>query len=82
MDFLTQQEITGFKQDVKHGEAKQVAEKSEFEKKLLGEFGKEMKEELEHPDKKKNAEFAKNYAKKKKRAIWKENLKRIFSKNE
>lgn len=78
MDFLTQQEVSGIRQDIRHGEAKQFAEKNEFERKLFGEFGEEMEKELENPDTKRNKEFAKKYTKKKKRRVWKENLMRIF----
>lgn len=78
MDFLTQQEVSGFKQDVKHGEAKQVAEKNEFERKLLNGLGNEMEDILEHPEKKKNARITRKYLKKKRWRIWKENLKRII----
>ena len=78
MDFLTQQEVSGIRQDARHGEAKQFAEKNEFEKKLLGGLGEEMEKELENPDTKRNKEFAKKYTKKKKRRVWKENLMRIF----
>ena len=78
MDFLTQQEVSGFRQDIKHGDAKQIAEKNEFERKLLGGRGEEIEKELENPDTKRNEEFAKKYTKKKKRRVWKENLMRIF----
>lgn len=78
MDFLTQQEVSGFKQDIKHGDAKQIAEKNEFERKLLSGLGEEIDKELENPDTKRNKEFAKKYTKKKKRRVWKENLMRIF----
>ena len=78
MDFLTQQEVSGIRQDIRHGEAKQFAEKNEFERKLLGELGEEMEKELENPDTKRNKEFAKKYTKKKKRRVWRENLMRIF----
>lgn len=78
MDFLTQQEVSGIRQDARHGEAKQFAEKNEFEKKLLGGLGQDMEETLEHPDKKKDDKFAKKYIRKKKRRVWKENLMRIF----
>ena len=54
MDFLTQQEVSGFRQDMKHGEAKQIAEKTEFEKRLLGGLGEDMEETLEHPEKQKS----------------------------
>lgn len=78
MDFLMQQEVSGIRQDIRHGEAKQFAEKNEFERKLLGELGEEMEKELENPDPKRKKEFAKKYTKKKKRRVWKENLMRIF----
>jgi hypothetical protein len=81
MDFLTQQEVSGFKQDVKHGEAKQTAEKTEFERKLLNGLGEDMENILEHPEKRKAVKFAKKVTKKKRRAIWKENLKKIFGKS-
>lgn len=78
MDFLTQQQVSGFRQDMKHGKAKQVADKTEFEKKLLNGLGKDMEETLEHPEKKKNTRIARKYLKKKRWRIWKENLKRII----
>lgn len=82
MDFLTQQEISGFKQDIKHGDAKQIAEKIEFERKLLNGLGDDMKDAIEHPDNdKKSVKSARKYMKKKKRAIWKENFKKIFKIN-
>lgn len=81
MDFLTQQEVSGFRQDMKHGEAKQIAEKTEFEKRLLGGLGEDMEETLEHPEKQKSVKFAKKITKRKRRAIWKENLKKIFGKS-
>ena len=79
MDFLSQNEIGGFKQDIKHGEAKQMAEKLAFEKKLLEGLGDEMIDEIEHPEKKKEKDkFAKKYTKEKRRTTIKENLKKIF----
>lgn len=81
MDFLTQQEVSGFRQDMKHGEAKQIAEKTEFEKRLLGGLGEDMEETLEHPETQKSVKFAKKINKRKRRAIWKENLKKIFGKS-
>lgn len=78
MDFLTQQEVSGIRQDIRHGEAKQFTEKNEFERKLLGGLGEEIEKELENPDTKRSKEFAKKYTKKKKRRVWKENLMRIF----
>jgi hypothetical protein len=81
MDFLTQQEISGFKQDIKHGDAKQIAEKTEFEKKLLDGLGADMENTIEHPERQKSVKFAKKINKRKRRAIWKENLKKIFGKS-
>ena len=81
MDFLTQQEVSGFRQDMKHGEAKQIAEKTEFEKRLLGGLGEDMENTLEHPEMQKSVKFAKKITKRKRRAIWKENLKKIFGKS-
>jgi translation elongation factor EF-Tu-like GTPase len=80
MDFLTQQEISGFKQDIKHGDAKQIAEKTEFEKKLLDGLVADMENTIEHPERQKSVKFAKKINKRKRRAIWKENLKKIFGK--
>lgn len=77
MDFLTQQEVSGFKQDIKHGDAKQVAEKTEFEKKLLDGLGADMENALEHPERQKSVKFAQKITKRKRWAIWKENLKKI-----
>ena len=77
MDFLTQQEVSRLKQDIKHGDAKQVAEKTEFEKKLLDGLGADMENALEHPEKQKSVKFAKKITKRKRWAIWKENLKKI-----
>lgn len=81
MDFLTQQEVSGFRQDMKHGDAKQIAEKTEFEKKLLDGLGADMENTLEHPERQKSVKFAKKINKRKRRAIWKENLKKIFGKS-
>lgn len=81
MDFLTQQEINGAKQDMKHAAAKDIAEKYAYEKKLLENLGEEMIHELENPDEKKNKKIAKSYTKKKRQTIWKENLRKIFSGN-
>lgn len=81
MDFLTQQEVSGFRQDMKHGEAKQIAEKTEFEKKLLYGLGVDMENTLEHPERQKSVKFAKKINKRKRRAIWKENLKKILGKS-
>ena len=79
MDYLTEQEVKGFKQDVQHGVAKQSAEKTVFEKRLLDGLGAEMEEALEHPERMQgDIRMAKKYTRKKKWTIWKENLKRIF----
>ena len=82
MDFLTQQEVKGIRQDIKNGQARLDVEKIEFEKQLRETFEKEIKEMMEDP-KKFNKQvkfigFAKKYEKKKKRTKWKENLKKIF----
>ncbi len=79
MGFIEQQEVSGFKQDIKRGEVKQFAEKTVFEKRLLDGLGDEMEEALEHPERMQgDIRMAKKYTRKKKWAIWKENLKRIF----
>lgn len=78
MEFLVRKEVSGFRQDIKQGEAKQVAEKTEFEKRLLGGLGEDMEETLEHPEKQKSVKFAKKITKKKRLAIWKENFRKIF----
>ena len=46
MDFLTQQEIRGIKQDIGQGVAKQTTDKYMFEKKLLEGLGEQMMEEM------------------------------------
>lgn len=79
MDFLTQQELNGIKQDFKHGIARQEVEKMEFEKKLQQSMGEEMKDLLEHPEKfEKYVVYAKKKQKKKRRSKLLENLKRMF----
>lgn len=78
MDFLTKQEVSGLKQDIKLGEARNITEKTVFEQKLLDGLGEEMKNEIENPDIKKNNKFAKKANRKKRRTVWKENLRRIF----
>lgn len=79
MDFLTQREVNGFKQDVKTGEAKQDADKTIFEKKLLEGLGSEIDDALEHPENMvRDVKVAKKLLKKKRRLTWKENLKRIL----
>lgn len=80
MGFIEQQEVSGFKQDIKHGEVKQFAEKNEFERKLLAGLGEEMERDLSDPNfVKKNQKIAKRYTRKKKHTTWKENIKRIFN---
>lgn len=78
MNKKTAKEISGFKKDLILGTIKQSAEKESFEKKLLNDLGKDMEETLEHPDLKKDIKFAKKYNRKKRWAILKENIKRIF----
>lgn len=82
MDFLTQQEISGIRQDVQHGLAKQEVDKMEYEKKLRETYAQEIKEMIEDPEKfakhVKYKEFAKKYQKKKKTNRWKENLKKLL----
>ena len=82
MDFLTQQEIKGIKQDAQHGLAKQEVDKMVFEKKLTELFDKEIKEMMEDPEnfnkRVKFTGFAKKYEKKKRWNKLKENLRKIF----
>ena len=83
MDFLTQQEIGGFKQDLKNAQARNEVEKSEFERKLRETYANEIKEMQENPQKfaehnkyKKN--FARKYNRKKHWQNFKENLRKFF----
>ena len=79
MDYLAQEEVRGMRQDLQHASAKELADKTIFEKKLLEGMGEEIKETLEHPEKtNENKKFAKEYTKKKKRAIWKENIRKML----
>lgn len=79
MDFLTSQEVKGFRQDLQAGNAKQSAEKFMFEKKLNEGLGAEIENALEHPEKaKKDIKFAKKYTRKKRWALWKENLGKVL----
>ena len=79
MDYLTEQEVKGFKQDVQNGVTKQTAEKIMFEKRLLDGLGNEMEDALEHPEKmQKDVKFARKAKRKKRWTIWKENLGRIL----
>lgn len=82
MDFLTQQEVKGIRQDLKNGQARLDVEKMEFERKLNETYAQEIEEMKEDPDKFANhmkyKDFAKKYEKKKKKSMWKENLKKIF----
>jgi hypothetical protein len=80
MDFLTQREISVFKQELKTRNAQQDTEKAEFKKKLKEGLGEEMLECLEHPeDNHKNVKFAQKQQKKKRLARLKENIRKIFS---
>lgn len=79
MDFLTQQELSGIKQDSQNGLAMQETEKMEYERKLREGLGQEMNDVLEHPEKGvKYVDFAKKYQKKKRNRKWKENLRKIL----
>ena len=80
MDFLTKQEIRGFSEDIAHGTAKLDSEKVLFEKKLLDGLGTEMEHDINNPGDVilKNKKIAKQLNKKKRLAVWKENLLRIF----
>ena len=79
MDFLTQQEISGIRQDAQHGLAMQETGKMEYERKLREGLGQEMNDVLEHPEKAvKYVDFAKKYQKKKRNRKWKENLRKIL----
>lgn len=79
MEFLVRKEVSGFRQDIRQGEAKQVAEKTEFEKKLLGGLGDEMENTLEHPETvKKQRKTARKFIKKKRFSVWGENFRKIF----
>lgn len=82
MDFLTQQEVSGFRQDLQHGLAKQEVEKMEFERKLRETYAQEIKEMKEDPEKfykhVKYKKFAKKYEKKKRKSKLIENLKKIL----
>lgn len=79
MEFLVRKEVSGFRQDIKQGEAKQIAEKTEFEKKLLCGLGDEMENTLEHPEiVKKQRKTARKFIKRKRLSVWRENFKKIF----
>lgn len=83
MDFLMGQEVKGFTQDLKHGAAKQDADKIMFEKKLLEGLGNEMEEEVKNPKSKlpaKKQKMAKKLNRKKRWTVWKENLLKMFNK--
>ena len=82
MDFLVQQEVKGIAQDAKQGTVKQDTDKILFEKKLLEGLGSEMEEEIKNPTSKATARrqnLARKLNRKKRRAIWRENLRKIFS---
>ena len=79
MEFLVRKEVSGFRQDIRQGEAKQVAEKTEFEKKLLGGLGDDMENTLEHPETvKEQRKSARKFIKKKRFSVWSENFRKIF----
>ena len=81
MDFLTQQEIKGIKQDIGQGVAKQTTDKYMFEKKLLEGLGEQMMEEMNTPGNElsaKNRKIARKLNRKKRWALLKENLRAIF----
>lgn len=81
MDYLTEQEVKAFKQDVQHGVAKQTAEKIMFEKRLLDGLGEEMEEELKNPTSKvvaRQQNLARKLNNKKRRAIRRENFRKIL----
>ena len=83
MDFLTQQEVSGFKQDLKNAQAKQEVERMSFEKKLCETYAAEIKEMRENPEKffekiKFNDKFAKKYTRKQRWQTFKENLRKFF----
>ena len=82
MDFLMGQEVKGFAQDLKNGTAKQDAVKIMFEKKLLEGLGEEMEEDIKNPKSKspvKKQTIARKLNRKKRWAVWKENLLKIFN---
>ena len=83
MDFLMEQEVKGFTQDLKHSTAKQNTDKVMFEKKLLEGLGSEMEEEIKNPKSKvaaRKENLARKLNKKKRQTVWRENLRRIFTK--
>ena len=82
MDFLIGQEVKGFAQDIKHGTAKQDSDKMIFEKKLLEGLGEEMVEEIKNPKSKspaKKQKIARKLNRKKRWAVLKENLLKMFN---
>ena len=84
MDFLMNEEIRGFAQDYKNGNSKQTTDKILFEQRLLDGLGEEMDQEINNPDSKllsKKKKIADNLNRKKRWAIWKENLLKILGKS-
>ena len=83
MDFLMNEEIKGFTQDYKNSNSKQTTDKILFERKILDGLGEEMVQEINNPDSKllmKRKKIADNLNRKKRWAIWKENLLKILGK--
>ena len=82
MDFLIEQEVKGIAQDAKYSIHKQDTDKMLFEKKLMEGLGSEMEEELKNPTSKavaRKQNLARKLSRKKRRAVWRENLRKIFS---
>ena len=82
MDFLMNEEIKGFTQDYKNSNSKQTTDKILFERKILDGLGEEMVQEINNPDSKLlvKRKIANNLNRKKRWAIWKENLLKILGK--
>ncbi len=71
MNFLTQKELNGLKGDLKASEIAINADKEIFQKKLMEQYGKEMKSVFEQQTIKKEQ---KNTEKEKKKTCWIKNL--------
>ena len=71
MNFLTQKELNGLKGDLKASEIAINADKEIFQKKLMEQYGKEMKSVFEPQTIKKEQ---KNTEKEKKKTCWIKNL--------
>lgn len=74
MDFLTQKELNGLKGDLKASEIAINADKENFQKKLIEQYGKEMESVFEPQTIKKEQESTEE----KKNTCW---LKKLFSLN-